>query len=201
MEAHIIQPLHDLRERFRTAFFESLRTDERAPLLKEAASTQRLGVWTRELTAVTVLTCRRLNWQASAKSHRLELLPLPRSEYLGIDVVAFAEGPKRWRFPAAVIELENSQHPDRIAYALWKVLAVRANLRIVFCYRPNGALAPPLLKHLREEVVDAMGLAGRAKLDGQTLLVVGSRNESETFPYGYFAWWELNTNTGHFEKF
>jgi hypothetical protein len=192
---------HDLRERFRTAFFESLRTDERAPLLKEAALTQRLGAWTRELTAVTVLTCRRLNWQASAKAHRLELLPVPRSEYLGIDVVAFADGPKRWRFPVAVIELENSQQEDRIAYSLWKVIAVRANLRIVFCYRPSGALAPPLLKHLREEVVDAMGLAGRAKLEGQTLLVVGSRNESETFPYGYFAWWELNTNTGRFEKF
>ena len=56
----------DLRGRFRTAFFESLRTDERAPLLKEAALTQRLGAWTRELTAVTVLSCRRLNWKASA---------------------------------------------------------------------------------------------------------------------------------------
>ena len=191
----------DLRERFRTAFFESLRTDERAPLLKEAALTQQLGPWTRELTAVTVLTCRRLNWQPTARAHRLELLPVPRSEYLGIDVVAFADGPKRWRFPVAVIELENSQREDLIAYSLWKVIAVRANLRIVFCYRPSGALAPPLLKHLREEVVDAMGLAGRAKLEGQTLLVVGSRNESETFPYGYFAWWELNTNTGRFEKF
>jgi len=191
----------DLRGRFRTAFFESLRTDERAPLLKEAALTQRLGAWTRELTAVTVLSCRRLNWKASAKSHRLDLLPLPRCEYLGIDVVAFAEGPKRWRFPAAVIELENSKAEDRIAYSLWKVLAVRANLRVVFCYRPTADLAPPLIKHLREEVVDAMGLAGRTKLEGQTLVVVGSRSESETFPYGYFAWWELNTNTGRFEKF
>jgi hypothetical protein len=191
----------DLRERFRTTFFESLLADERAALLKEAALTQRLGAWTRELTVVTVLTCRRLNWKASAKSHRLDLLPLPRCEYLGIDVVAFAEGPKRWRFPAVVIELENSKAEDRIAYSLWKVLAVRANLRVVFCYRPKADLAPPLIKHLREEVVDAMGLSGRTKLEGQTLAVVGSRSESETFPYGYFAWWELNTNTGRFEKY
>lgn len=191
----------DLRERFRTAFFESLRIDERSHLLKQAAQIQRLGAWTRELTAVTVLTCRRLDWKASAKGHRLELLPLAKCEYLGIDVVAFPEGRKRWRFPAAVIELENSQDEDRIAYSLWKVLAVRANLRVVFCYRPTADLAPSLIKHLREEVVDAMGLTGRVKLEGQTLLVVGSRSESETFPYGYFAWWELNTNTGRFEKF
>jgi hypothetical protein len=191
----------DLRERFRTAFFESLRCHEHAHLLKQAAQGQRLGIWTRELTTVTVVTCERLEWKASAKGYRLELLPLPKCEYLGIDVVAFPEGPMRWRFPAALIELENSQAEDRIAYSLWKVLAVRANLRVVFCYRPKSDLAPSLINHLREEVVDAMGLAGRSKLEGQTLVVVGNRNESETFPYGYFTWWDLNTNTGRFERF
>jgi hypothetical protein len=191
----------DLRERFRKAFFESIRSHEHAHLLKQAAQSQRLGAWTRELTAVTVLTCGRLEWRASARGHRLDLLPLPKCEYLGIDIVAFPEGPKRWRFPAAVVELENSQAEDRIAYSLWKVLAVRANLRVVFCYRPKADLAPSLIKHLREEVVDAMGLAGRSKLEGHTLIVVGNRNESETFPYGYFTWWDLNTNTGRFERF
>lgn len=191
----------DIKECFREAFLKALLIDEHANLLKQAAQTQRLGAWTRELTAVTVLTCRRLDWKASAKGHRLELLPLSMCEYLGIDVVAFPEGQKRWRFPAAVIELENSQHEDRVAYSLWKVLSVRANLRVVFCYRPTHDLAPSLTKHLREEVVEAMGLDGRTNLEGQTVVVIGCRNESETFPYGYFTWWDLNTNTGRFERF
>lgn len=33
------------------------------------------------------------------------------------------------------MELENSRDSERIAYSLWKVLCVRAELRIVFCYR------------------------------------------------------------------
>ena len=35
---------------------------------------------------------------------------------------------------------------------------------------------------------------------GETLLVVGSRSESGTFPFGYFGWWSLDTNTGKFER-
>jgi hypothetical protein len=45
-----------------------------------------------------------------------------------------------------------------------------------------------------------MGLAGHVKLEGATLLVVGSRSESETFPFGDFGWWVLDTNTGKFER-
>jgi hypothetical protein len=77
---------------------------------------------------------------------------------------------------------------------------VRAVLRIVFRYRRNSDPIPALLRHLREEVVEAMGLAGRVKLEGATLLVVGSRSESATFPFGYFGWRALATNTGRFER-
>ena len=109
-------------------------------------------------------------------------------------------GERRWRFPVAVMELENSSREDEIAYALWKVLSVRADLRIVFCYRRNSEAIPALLRHLREEVVEAMGLAGRVKLEAATPLVVGSRSESGTFPFGYFGWWALDTNTVKFER-
>ena len=188
------------REQFRGAFYDSLRVTERAAPLKEAALAGRLGAWTQALTAVAVETGRKMGWKVSAKSHKLDLLPVQRSEYLGLDVIAFADGEKRWRFPAAVMELENSADVDQIAYSLWKVLSVRATLRVVFCYRRSSDQVPTLVKHLREEVIEAMGLAGRVKLEGQTVLVVGSRNESETFPYGFFNWWELDTNTGRFER-
>jgi hypothetical protein len=33
-------------------------------------------------------------------------------------------------------------------------------------------------------------------LDGETVVVVGSRNEADTFPNGFFQAWKLNSNTG-----
>jgi hypothetical protein len=189
-----------LAVRFREAFFAVVQADELAQPLKVASLAANLGDWTRALTDAAVRTCAGLGLTASAKWHKLELLPIHRSEYLALDVMAFAEGEKRWRFPVVVMELENSARQDQIAYSLWKVLSVRADLRIVFCYRRNGEEIPALLRHLREEVIEAMGLAGRVKLEGTTLMVVGSRSESGTFPFGYFGWWSLDTNTGKFER-
>ncbi len=192
---------NELPSQFRDAFFESLRTEDLGNRLKESALDGRLIAWTSALTTLTAIACQHMKWRASAKGHSLDLLPVQRSEYLGLDVVAFGDGEKRWRFPAAVFELENQQREDFIAYSLWKILSVRTDLRVLFCYRRRPELAASLLKHLRQEVVEAMGLAGRIKLDGETMLVIGSRSESETFPFGFFNWWRLNTNTGSFEKF
>jgi hypothetical protein len=128
------------------------------------------------------------------------LLPESRHEYLALDVMAFAPGEGRWRFPLAVMELENSQAENRIAYSLWKVLCVRAELRVVFCYRRIAGTVPALVHFLQEEVIGAMGLSGRAALTGQTMLVVGSLYEVETFPNGFFKWWELETNSGMVKK-
>ena len=186
--------------RFRDSFFTVVQGDTLAAELKQAAASANLGAWTQALTEAAIRTCRAIGLIASAKGHKLELLPIHRSEYLALDVMAFAEGEKRWRFPVAVMELENSPREDLIAYSLWKVLSVRADLRIVFCFRKNREKIPALLRHLREEVVEAMGLAGRVKLEGVTLVVVGSLSESGTFPYGYFGWWSLDTNTGIFER-
>jgi hypothetical protein len=44
-----------------------------------------------------------------------------------------------------------------------------------------------------------MELENRVKLEGKTLVVVGSRNDSATFPYGFFKWWSLDINTGTFK--
>jgi hypothetical protein len=121
--------------RFRESFFTVVQGDDLAAELKQAAAKANLGAWTRALTEAAVRTCRAIGLIASAKGHKLELLPIPRSEYLGLDVMAFAANEKRWRFPVAVMELENSPRADQIAYSLWKVLSVRADLRIVFCYR------------------------------------------------------------------
>lgn len=189
-----------LAGRFRRAFFSVVQADDLASELKRTALAANLSGWTQALTDAAVKTCNAIGLKASAKRHRLELLPIHRNEYLALDVMAFVEGGKRWSFPVVVMELENSKREDQIAYSLWKVLSVRADMRIVFCYRRSEEEIPLLLRHLKEEVIEAMGLTGRVKLEGATLLVVGSRSESGTFPYGYFGWWKLDTNIGKFER-
>jgi len=37
-------------------------------------------------------------------------------------------------------------------------------------------------------------------LGGETVVVLGSRGEGETFPWGYFKFWSLDPNLGRFEK-
>jgi hypothetical protein len=96
------------------------------------------------------------------------------------------------------MEFENSKKDDRIAYSLWKVLCVRSALRVVFCYRKQAAEAPALIHFLRDEVIKAIDPESRLKLGGHTILVVGSRSDAETFPYGFFKWWRLDRNTGQF---
>jgi hypothetical protein len=120
-------------------------------------------------------------------------------EYLTLDVMAFAPASAcGWSFPVAVAELENSPDEKRIAYSLWKVLCVRSDLRIVFCYRRSFADAPKLVSYLGRVVVKALPVEDRMSLKGETCVVVGSRNDSATFPYGFFKWWQLDNNTGNF---
>ena len=75
-----------------------------------------------------------------------------RSEYLALDAVAFEATQKaplsRWPFPVAVFELENSRQDAKVTYSLWKVLCVRAPLRVVFCYRRDVSAGSALVRHL-----------------------------------------------------
>ena len=184
---------------WRATFNDVVQRRQDAAALKEASMNGSLRKWTQLLTGAVVETCENLGWSASAIGHKLELLPVAQSEYLALDVMAFGDGQQRWRFPRAVIELENSLKDDRIAYSLWKVLCVRAELRVVICYRRTSSGAGSLVQFLSDQVLGGMGVHGRVMLEGQTLVVIGSREESAYFPYGFFKWWELNVNTGKFQ--
>ena len=138
-------------------------------------------------------------WKGVAKGHRSTILPVPRQEFLGLDVVAFEPaGQRRWRFPVAVFELENSAADDRVAYSLWKVLCVRSQLRVVVCYRRDSGEGARLVRHLAAEVARAMEIPERTALTGETLVVVGSRDETKTFPYCFFKDWLFDANVGRF---
>jgi hypothetical protein len=180
---------------------ETVQKHEASASLRESAVRGQLGKWTTALTSVVCATCAELSWQASAKGHISSLLPVPRSEYLALDVVAFERtGDRRWRFPIAVMELENRREDDFVAYSLWKVLCVRAQLRVVFCYRRDAGEGAELVRHLSEQVAHALEIEDRTALAGETLLVVGSRDESATFPNGFFKDWIFNTNLGRFGR-
>lgn len=188
-------------EPWRAAFLADIQTPEAAGPLKVAAAASHLADWTACLTGAVVRSCTALRWAAAGKGHGLDLLPKVGQEYLGIDVMAFAgDGAGRWPFPVAAFELENSKADDRVAYSLWKVLCVRAPLRVVFAYRPDWEQGRRLVHTVCDDVIGPVAPADRRALAGETVVVVGNRGESETFPWGYFKFWLLDTNLGRFSK-
>lgn len=187
--------------RWYASFVETLQHHEAARALRAAAAAGCLGDWTQALTGVVVDVCGKMGWQTAARWHRLDALPVSRSEYLALDAVAFdARQRTDWPFPAAIFELENSRQDDKVAYSLWKVLCVRAPLRVVFCYRDDVAAGSGLVRHLETAVVGSLPIEERVGLTGETLLIVGSRAEESTFPYGFFKDWVLDKNRGCFSR-
>lgn len=152
------------------------------------------------MTAAVVDTCKAMGWQVGARDHIDSGLPVLRAEYLNIDVMAFKPGEHRWRFPVAALELENQSDDDYIAYDLWKLLCTRTSLRIVCCYRASAGQGRALVDFLASEVVDALPVHERLNLAGDTVVLIGSRADMETFPYGVFRWWLLDKNLGRFRN-
>ena len=184
---------------WKASFSKVVQRHELSAPLREAALSQRLGRWTSLLTSAAVESFNTIGYKATAKGNKLSLLPLSRSEYLSLDVVVFPLAETRWTFPTAVVELENSKEDDKVAYSLWKVLCIRDALRVVFCYRADSEEGVRLVRHLRDDVVRVLDLEQRPRLSGDTVIVVGQKGEAESFPYSYFKWWRLNTNTTNFE--
>jgi hypothetical protein len=188
-------------EQWRAAFLQHVRDASVAAPLKEAAVVGNLAEWTASLTTTVVRSCGALGWRAAGKGHKLALLPKAGQEYLGIDVMAFAdESTGRWPFPLAAFELENSPTDDRVAYSLWKVLCLRARLRVVFAYRSDWETGRALVHAVCADVIGKIPPEDRAALKGETVMVVGNRGENDTFPNGYFKFWMLDLNLGRFAK-
>lgn len=185
------------------AFLKQIQEPCQAASLKQASLAEDLKEWTRMATQSVVRACNATGWEAAARGHRLERLPEGGGEYLSLDVMAFPQrdsSEARWPLPVAVFELENSARNDRVAYSLWKVICVRAELRVVFAYRQDWLQARQLIEQLGTEVIAGFSPHQRMMLGGETAVVVGSRGEGETFPYGYFKLWLLDVNLGRFDR-
>ena len=191
---------HSLTDRWRHRLFRILETTNSGTPLKEAALAGKLGDWTRHLTGSVFAACGVMGWRAAAMGHLGDVLPVARNEYLSLDVIAFPESGARWTFPVAVFELENSKDDDAVAYSLWKVLCVRTPLRVVFAYRRDASEGAELVGRLTDSLIGGLSIAERFAFAGETSLIIGNRGGAETFPYGYFKAWTLDTNTGRFDR-
>ena len=190
-------------ERWQLAFACQIKQARIAESLKRASLEVDLSSWTVHLTTAVVRACASLGWNAAAKGSRSTRLPQHGKEYLGIDITAFPPGGEQsplWPMPVAVFELENHRKDARVAYSLWKVVCVRAALRVVFSYRPDWQQGRELVQELGNAVIGSLTTEQRMTLGGETVLVVGNRGEGETFPWGYFKCWRLDANLGRFEK-
>jgi hypothetical protein len=187
---------------WRSAFLSVVQEPEVAAPLKSAALTENLKSWTSCLTSAVVASCRKVGWLAAAKGHRLDELPQPGQEYLNMDVMAFSNLPVtgRWRLPFAAFELENHRTDDRVGYSLWKVLCLRTDLRVVFAFRRDWEESRRSVDAICRDVVGSLSVAERVAVVGETAVIIGNRGDGESFPWGYFKMWLLDTNIGRFEK-
>lgn len=195
----------NLLQRWQVAFLDAVQQSGAAEELKRAALAEDLMSWTSTLTTAVVRSCEAMQWETASKWSPSQRIPKHGKEYLSLDVMALpptkaGEQAIRWPLPIAVFELENHAQNVRVAYSLWKVLCVRAALRVVIAYRPDWERSRELVGTLADEVIGGPSPEERSEIRGETIVIVGNRGEGETFPWGYFKFWRLDTNIGRFDK-
>ena len=82
--------------------------------------------------------------------------------------------------PRAVVELENSDDVNKISYCLWKILCIRAPIRVLICYQGNSIKVQKLKERL-EEVIQDGGLMKDAT--GDLLVIIGNESVKEWKSY------------------
>lgn len=166
-------------------FRRTVRDNRWAYPLREAVLSGHLGAWTEHLTDVVVTTCSTLGWTAVALGHLSDVMPVPKQEYLAIDVMAFTTADRPcWRRPVAAFELENRLELEVVSYSLWKVSVLRCRLAGVFCYRRRPEEIGDLIAELTQGVMADLHQEDRE--GRELLLVVGTRSKAEDFPDGFF---------------
>lgn len=184
---------------FRDVFSDRIGVAEEGLLLKQAAINRDMASWTEAMTNLVVDCCNYIGWQCCARWNPNQALPRVQKEYFTLDVSAFDGNRSGWQFPVATLELENMSSRKKIAYCLWKLLAVISQFRCLICYCELGEERNALLKYLKENVIDDLTVQERNQIFGETFICIGTRDDADFFPNGFFRWWNLNLNTTRFE--
>ena len=104
-------------------------------------------------------------------------------EYLNIDAVFIDNAEydlikeSEWdpfALPRAVVELENRYGIKKISYCLWKILCVRAPIRVLICYQKNTDKVITLKQHLENIIWQGSLMKGT---DGDLLVIIGDDSE------------------------
>jgi hypothetical protein len=69
---------------------QTVQRHENEEVVRAPALDERLADWTACLTRAVVKSCDRLGWMSAAMGNKLDSPPVPHSEYLTMDVMAFA---------------------------------------------------------------------------------------------------------------
>ncbi len=90
--------------------------------------------------------------------------------------------------PRAVVELENSDDKMKISYCLWKILCVRAPIRVLICYQSSRDKVTNLKQHLEGAIWQGSLMKGT---DGDLLVIVGDESSWNKASWGeYFSAFE-----------
>lgn len=80
-----------------------------------------------------------------------------------------------------MVELDNSYDTDRISYGLWKILCVRAAIRVLICYQKNVDTVTPLKERLESVIWQGSLMKGT---DGDLLVIDGDDSATADTPLG-----------------
>ncbi len=110
-------------------------------------------------------------------------------EYLNIDAVFIDDAEydlvknekSEWDpfvLPRAIVELENSPKLMKISYCLWKIICVRAPIRVLICYQTNKDGVITLKEHLENVIWRGSLMKGT---EGDLLVIIGDEGVSKTW--------------------
>ena len=89
--------------------------------------------------------------------------------------------------PNVVVELEKSLDINKITYCAWKILCVRAPIRVLICYQKGKDKILSLVKHL-EEIIWQRGLLKDD--NGDFFVIIGNDKKGESDWEDFFSIFE-----------
>jgi len=118
-------------------------------------------------------------------------------EFLNIDAMYFNKGEiNDWQseyapqtLPVVVIEHENMDLTQKIEYCLWKILCIKAPLRILICYK-NDNREIHNLKDSLEKLIKKIKVSN----DEDILVIIGNKEKENSTWDEYFNCYEWEQN-------
>lgn len=122
----------------------------------------------------------------------------PSGEYLNIDAfffdnieynlptgIEYYDDP--FVLPLVAVEMENDPKINKIAYCLWKLLCIRATIRVLVCYQENKDDVKFLSKNLEKIIWEKGLLKGE---HGDLYIIIGNEQKTESTWEDYFSIFE-----------